>query len=68
MNITKQLKELVFDIKNKQVKIYSVPSTLITFIAFANAKSTEFTIINFVFLMNPILTGCLNYAPNLISI
>ena len=58
MNVTEQLKELAFDIRDKQDKqsILAV-FTLVTAIAFTFMKTTEFTIINFVFLMNPILTG-----------
>jgi hypothetical protein len=58
MNVTEQLKELAFDIRDKQDKksILAV-FTLVTAIAFTLTKNTEFTIINLVFLLNPILTG-----------
>jgi hypothetical protein len=58
MNVTEQLKELAFDIRDKQDKksILAV-FTLVTAIAFTLMKSTQFTIVNLVFLMNPILTG-----------
>ena len=58
MNVTEQFKELVFDIRDKQDKISILAVfTLVTAIAFTFIKGTEFTIVNFVFLMNPILTG-----------
>jgi hypothetical protein len=58
MNVTEQLKELAFDIRDKQDKnsILAV-FTLVTAIALTFIKGTEFTIVNFVFLMNPVLTG-----------
>jgi hypothetical protein len=58
MNVTEQFKDLAFDIRDKQDKkaILAV-FTLITAIAFTLMKSTQFTIVNLLFLMNPVLTG-----------